>query len=109
MSQFMYLYRGGEAGGTPEHMQQQMQKWLAWLQELTTKGHRKTGGDPLEPTGKIVRKKTQITDGPYAEKDLVGGYTIVEASDLNEAAKLASGCPHFDAGGFVEVRPIMKM
>jgi hypothetical protein len=50
MSQFMYLYRGGEAGGTPEHMQQQMQKWLAWLQELTTKGHVRAGGDPLEPT-----------------------------------------------------------
>src|SRR3569833_1804110 len=52
MSLFMYLYRGGEAGGTPEHMQQQMQKWLTWLQELTPKGHFKTGGAPLEPSGK---------------------------------------------------------
>ena len=49
-------------------------------------------------------------DGPYAEsKDVIGGYTLVQAKDIGEAATLASGCPIFDYGGFVEVRPIMQM
>ena len=51
-----------------------------------------------------------MTDGPFAEaKDLVGGYTLVQANDLAQAAELTSGCPIFDVGGSVEVRPIMKM
>jgi hypothetical protein len=110
MSDFLYLYRGGDSSGTPEQMQQSMQKWGAWLQDLGAKGHIKDQGNPLEATGKVVKKKTAITDGPYAEaKDVIGGYTLVQAKDISEAAKLAAGCPIFDSGGFVEVRPIMQM
>jgi hypothetical protein len=51
-----------------------------------------------------------VTDGPFAEvKDLVGGYSLIEAKDLAEAAELSKGCPVFERNGFVEVRPIMKM
>lgn len=38
MSEFVYLYRGGETGRSPERMQQMVQKWMAWLKELTEKG-----------------------------------------------------------------------
>lgn len=72
---------------------------------------REGSGQPLEPGGKVVsgRDKT-ITDGPFVEaKDLVGGYTLVNAKGLDEAAELTKGCPIFDRGGSVEVRPIMKM
>ena len=112
MSQFLYLYRGGEGdvSHTPEQMQQTMQKWMAWMQDLGAKGKLKDQGNPLEATGKVVKKKTAITDGPFAEaKDIIGGYTLVEATDINEAAALAAGCPIFENGGFVEVRPIMTM
>ena len=110
MSDFIYLYRGGDSNRTPEERQQTMQKWTAWLGDLGAKGKLKSGGEPLERTGKVVTKRTTITDGPYAEvKDLVGGYSIVTTKDIEEAAKLAEGCPIFDAGGFVEVRPIMQM
>jgi hypothetical protein len=51
-----------------------------------------------------------VTDGPYAEtKDIVGGYTLVEARDLEEAVDLSKGCPIFEVDGGVEVRPIMKL
>ena len=111
MSDFLYLYRGGmSTERTPEQMQQNMQKWSTWLQELGAKGHLREQGNPLERTGKVVTKKTAITNGPYAEaKDLVGGYSMVQAKDLSEAAALAAGCPIFDNGGFVEVRPVMQM
>ena len=113
MSDFLYIYRGGTnpSERTPEEMQKTMQRWTAWLKELGDKGHLKDLGNPLERTGKVVkgREKT-VTDGPFAEaKDLVGGYSLVITKDLAQAAELAKGCPIFDAGGFVEVRPIMKM
>lgn len=110
MAEFLYLYRGGQRGATPEESQQIMQKWMNWFKELTASGSLKDGGQPLEAEGKVVRGKTAVTDGPFAEaKDLVGGYTLVEAGSLGQAAELAKGCPILERGGFVEVRPIMKM
>jgi hypothetical protein len=110
MSEFVFLYRGGEAARSPEKMQQTMQKWGAWMKELGEKGVLKNAGHPLERTGKSVKgaQKT-ITDGPYAEKDLVGGFTIIEAKDIDHAVQLSLGCPIFENGGVVEVRPVMVM
>src|SRR5262247_2588679 len=49
-------------------------------------------------------------DGPYAEaKDIVGGYTLIEARDLGQAVELSKGCPILEADGTVEVRPVMKI
>lgn len=51
-----------------------------------------------------------ITDGPFAEaKDVIGGYTLIKARDVSEAAELAKGCPLIERGGQVEVRPVMKL
>jgi hypothetical protein len=113
MSQFVYLYRGGERPSTPQQGEQEMQKWVAWLQQLGEQGHIKDRGQPLDREGKVVRangKQKVVTDGPFTEsKDIVGGYTLVEAKDLAQAAELSKGCPIFDAGGLVEVRPVMEM
>jgi hypothetical protein len=111
MSEFVYLYRGGERGRSPERMQEMMQKWIAWLKDLAAKGHIKDQGHPLERSGKLVKgKQKTVTDGPFAEaKDVVGGYTLIEAFDLEQAVELSKGCPIFEVEGAVEVRPIMKM
>ena len=111
MSEFIYIYRGGEAGRSPERMQQTMQKWIAWMKELGAKGHIKDQGQPLERGGKLVKgKQKTVTDGPFAEaKDLVGGYTLIEARDLEQAVELSKGCPILEVEGSVEVRPVMKM
>jgi len=111
MSEFVYLYRSAALNASPEEMQKRMQSWTAWMKQLDDKGHIKNPGQPLERVGKIMKGKEEtITDGPFAEaKDVICGFTIVEAKDLNEATKLASGCPILAAGGLVEVRPVMKM
>ena len=116
MSQFLYLYRMTDASrqaamGSPEQQQQSMQRWMTWMRELDTKGHLKDRGQPLERTGKVVRgQQKSVTDGPYLEaKDLVGGFTLVEARDIDQAVELSRGCPILDGGGSVEVRPVMKM
>jgi hypothetical protein len=111
MSEFLYLYRGGERETSPERMQQQMQKWMTWLKDLGAKGHIKDQGQPLERSGKIVRGRNKtVTDGPFAEaKDVIGGFTLVEARDIDQAVELSKGCPVFETDGAVEVRPVMKM
>jgi hypothetical protein len=111
MSQFLFLYRGGMTGTeSPAEMQQQMQRWMSWLKDLGEKGFVKDPGQPLERGGKVVSGKQKlVTDGPFAEKDLVSGFTLVEAKDLAQATELSMGCPVFTYGGAVEVRPIAKM
>ena len=110
MSEFVFLFRGGERQQSPQQAEQQSRKWMAWMKELGEKGHIKDPGHPLERTGKVVEGKKVVTDGPYAEsKDLIGGYTLIEARDLAHAAELSSGCPIFEYGGLVEVRPVMKL
>lgn len=111
MASYLYLFRGGDVPGrSPEEMQAHMQRWRGWIAELA-KAERFKGGEPLEPGGKVMAgTKRVVTDGPYAEaKDVVGGYLLVEADNLGVATELAAGCPIFDAGGSVEVRPIVRM
>ena len=111
MAEFLYLYRGGRMAASPEQMQNTMQKWMAWFKQLSDKGHIKNMGHPLERTGKLVTgSRKTVTDGPFAEaKDAVGGYSLLEARDLEQAVELSKGCPIFEGEGTVEVRPIMQM
>jgi hypothetical protein len=111
MPEFVFLYRGGSQPDSPEQGEKVMQQWMTWLNDLESKGQLKDRGQPLEPAGKVVRGKEKlVTDGPYTEaKDLVGGYTLVNARDLAQAAEISKGCPIFERGGLVEVRPVMEM
>ena len=69
------------------------------------------GGNALQPTSTAtsVRRDTSgsmsVTDGAFVEtKEALGGYYLVEASDLDEALRMAKEIPAPFGG--VEVRPI---
>jgi hypothetical protein len=111
MGEFLYIYRGGKRDQAPEQVQQHLQRWAAWMKQLAEKGHLKNPGNPLEGTGKVVRTRPSktVTDGPLAEKDIVCGFTVVDARDLDQAVELSLDCPIHEGGGFVEVRPILAM
>ena len=48
-----------------------------------------------------------VTDGPFVEaKEVVAGFYILEASDLDAAVAIAGTNPVIGAGGGVEVRPV---
>lgn len=106
MEKFMFIFHGGSGVApemhAPEAMQAHMQKWFAWVEKLRKEG-RYLGGEPLLPTGKMISGKQKIvTDGPFAEgKELVGGFFIIEAKDINEATEMAKECPDFIYDGKV--------
>jgi hypothetical protein len=110
VADFIYLFRGAGPAGSPAEMQAHMQKWAAWVKDLSGRGLFKAG-EPLEEGGRVVKgKKRAVTDGPFAEhKDLVGGYLLVTAKDLDEATEVAKECPIFDLDGQVEVRAVRAM
>jgi hypothetical protein len=63
---------------------------------------------PAEARTVRVREgdEVSITDGPFAEtKELIGGLTVIECADLEEAVKIAGAHPSARYGA-IEVRPI---
>lgn len=69
---------------------------------------------PLQPTAtaKTVRVRegqTLITDGPFAEtREVLGGFYLIEANDINEALAIAARHPGIYVGA-VEVRPLADL
>lgn len=111
MSEFMMIFRTGKmdnSGRTPEEMQALMQVWQDWIGGIAAQG-KFVGTNALGPKGKTISNEGIVTDGPYAElKEIVGGYIIVKADNLDEAVKLSEGCPTLSIpGGKVEVRDVM--
>jgi hypothetical protein len=68
-------------------------------------------GEALHPsssatTVRVRDGRTISTDGPFAEtKEVLGGFYIVEAADLDEAIGYAARIPGA-ASGSIEVRPV---
>ncbi|HEU4470676.1 MAG TPA: YciI family protein [Flavisolibacter sp.] len=111
MEKFMMIFHGGLGEDrSPEFMEAHMGKWMAWVEKLSKEG-RYESGEPLMPGGKLVSGKSKtVTDGPYTEgKEVVGGYFIVKAKDMEEAVSIAGDCPDFEIGGSVQVRQVMKL
>jgi hypothetical protein len=88
--------------------------WADYTNGLVSAGKIR-GGERLRPaasatTLRLTDGQRLLSDGPYAEtKEQLGGFYIVEASNLDEAVDLASKMPHLLDGGSVEIRPIWDM
>jgi len=72
------------------------------------------GGAALAPVASTttIRKGADgdlvTTDGPFAEaKEVVGGYYLIDAKDLDEALEIAKDVPFLNGG--LEVRPVWEM
>jgi hypothetical protein len=73
------------------------------------------GGAPLHPTSTATTVgmrdgKRLITDGPFAEtREQLGGYTLVEAKDLDEAIGIAAGLLGAESPARIEIRPLVEV
>ena len=111
MEKFMLIFQGGMSPNTsPEQMQAQMGKWMAWIDKLNKDG-KYIAGEPLLPGGKLITgKKKTVTDGPFTEgKEVVGGFFLIHAKDIDEAVKICDDYPGYEYGGSIQVRQVMKM
>jgi len=111
MAKFLIVARRtGEAYKhlSPQEMQQVLQKYMAWADELRTAG-RLLHSEKLREDGRVVRGvngKFTVTDGPFAEsKEILGGFWIVEATSYEQIQRDLANHPHLAAGS-LEVREI---
>jgi hypothetical protein len=112
MEKFMLIFQGQKAAeqASAEQMQENMAKWMAWIDKLAKAG-KYVGGEPLHATGKIIKGNAKtVTDAVFAEgREIIGGYFIVNAADYDEAVALCEDYPDYGNGGAVIVRQVVKM
>ena len=113
-----YMLSVNHDGAYPELSEEDMQAAFqavdAFNQQITEAGKWVFGGG-LEDrdTATTVRLKeggeTVLTDGPYAEtKEQMGGFWVIEASDLDTALEWARKAADALQGGPIEVRPLQE-
>jgi hypothetical protein len=100
----------GELAAMPERdMDALNARHLAFNDEILGSGHF-IEAEALQPAAattcvRVRNGKATLTDGPYAEtKEMVAGFYVIEARDLNEAIQVASRIPSAPLGT-LEVRP----
>ncbi len=88
-----------------DELQAMLASWQAW--KAAFPAQIVDMGDGLLPTGRTI-KAGVVTDGPTIEsKELVSGYSIVEAADYDAALLVAKGCPVlYVPGASLEVRQL---
>lgn len=116
MNDFLLIYQGGDPNWmdrSPEEIEAVMQQWDRWFKELEASGNLRNPGAALAPGGVTLRKNggAIVTDTPMVEvKELIGGYSVIQADSLEAAAELAKGSPFLDNNpdGRVLVRPVLS-
>ena len=113
--QYMLLDYVVEAGW-PQLTRAEQERWLgayrAYLEAMRKAGVLK-GSNGLEPTSaattvRVVDGKPQVLDGPYADsKEQLGGFHIIDVTDLDAAIAWAARSPTA-LHGIVEVRPVRE-
>lgn len=87
-----------------------MKEWQNWMGNIAARDKLVNSGNRLADDGRVVKPGALVTNGPFVElKEAIGGYIIIRAESLDEAAEISKGCPILMIGGNVEVRSIVPM
>ena len=116
MADYLIVYQGGNQDWSkqpPEKLRAAMEQWAAWFKELEARGVLRNPGSALAPGGAVIKTngKGFVTDTTMAEvKELIGGFSIVQADSVEQAAKIAEGSPFLknNPEGRILVRPVFQ-
>ncbi len=113
MEYMLVLYEDPELIATEEQRKEAVERVGEYAMSLIGDGTLK-GGAPLHPVTEAKKVRTRdgqqrILDGPFAEaKEVMAGYFVIEAPDVDAATAIAARCPNAEFGS-VEVREIVPM
>ena len=100
MTKYVLAYKGGSIPQSEEEQQRVMAAWGEWFQKL---------GDSVVDIGNPFGPSAVVGGNGAATSGLTG-YSIINASSLDDAKKKASSCPILDGGkGTVEVYETLEM
>ena len=114
MKDFLYIHRADSNAWTdlsPEQLQNHLQHGMAYISKLMREGKLKSAS-PVDKGSKIVTgSKGSLTDHPFNEsKEVIAGYFLITANDIEEAVSIAKENPIFnDIPTKIEVHPMMPV
>jgi hypothetical protein len=97
----------------PAEFDETMRGCIAHADELRQDGHL-LDSQMLDSARKaksvrIRQNRTTVLDGPFAEtKELLAGFNLIEAEDIDEAVRIAKQFP-WARTGCIEVRPVVDI
>ena len=104
MAKYLFVYHGGKVAANPQERQAAMNAWGAWFGAL---GRAVVdGGNPVGPSSTVKPDGSLVTGGGA---NPVSGYSLIEATDLNDAHQKAKGCPLLKSGGSIEIAQAFDM
>ena len=105
MAKYLFVYHGGgKPPSNPEEIKDVMDAWGAWFGSMGAAVV--DGGNPVGPSS-TVRADGSLESGGGANP--ASGYSLIEASSLEDAHQKAKGCPLLQAGGTIEIAEAMDM
>jgi hypothetical protein len=106
-SEYLVISRGQwDADAAPAAVQAAIDAFYPWLEGHIAAGRMRMGSR-LKREGATVSRTGAALDGPFGEsKEVIGGYWIIVAASLRDAAELASQNPCMAHGLFYEIRPL---
>jgi hypothetical protein len=109
MKEFVLIFRLEELpeiNFSPDEMNAKMAVWEKWVDGIIEKNILVSRGNRLSKESRVIRDKKLITKGPYVElSEIIGGYIIIRAGSIDEAAEIAAEAP-IVGKGTIEVRGI---
>jgi hypothetical protein len=97
---------------SPAEQQKHIEQVMVYMGDLMKSGKLKSA-QPLEQEGILISgTKGKLKDGPFNEtKEVIAGYFLLEANDLDEAVQIARNNPVFESArnARIEVRPVKVM
>lgn len=83
------------------------ENWGRWFAEWGAKG-KLAGGSGLTLNGRIINDG-KISEGiHHVGTEIVGGFLLLKAEDLDEATAIAASCPIYEFEGYAEVREMQQ-
>lgn len=106
-SEYLVLSRGQwDKGASKQEIELAIGRFYEWYERNLKTGQFKPGSR-LGIAAAMVSKSGILTDGPFGEaKEIVGGYWIIVAASLREAAEVAAQNPCIQHGLRFEIRPL---
>lgn len=109
MKDFIVIFRepdGRKDTHSEEETRIHQEHWKNWLSKWGAEG-KLAGGNALTLNGALISAKKHITPGVHqVGAEIVGGFLLLKADDLNEAVRIALDCPIYEFGGHAEIREI---
>jgi hypothetical protein len=107
LSDYLVLSRGQwDKGAAKEDIEAAIRKFYDWYSSNLASGRFKPGSR-LSTEIAMVSRSGIATDGPFGEsKEVIGGYWIITARSLKEAAEVAAQNPCIQYGLHFEIRPL---